>query len=90
MSTQVIVIGKPEKGKTKTAIEFRSFLNSELKTSDRGAFSPSYYKYIELICKNYALGCDLMFAYNDPNERSFGALYIGHFNDGVVNDSVEE
>jgi len=31
-----------------------------------------------------------MFAYNDPNERSFGVLYIGHFNDGVVNDSVEE
>ena len=90
MSTQVIIIGKTEKKKAKTAIEFRSFLDSELKISDRGAFSPSYYKYIELICKNYALGCDLMFAYNDPNERSFGALYIGHFNDGVVNDSVEE
>ena len=90
MSTQVIVIGKSEKGKTKTAIEFRSFLNSELKASDGGTFSPSYYKYIELICKNYALGFDLMFAYNDPNERSFGDLYIGRFNDGVVNDGEVE
>jgi len=89
MSTQVIVIGKPEKGKTKTGIEFRSFLNTSLNI-DRGAYSPSHYKYIELICKDYALGFDLMFAYNDPNDRSFGVLYIGHFNDGVVNDGVVE
>ncbi len=89
MSTQVIVIGKPEKGKTKTAIEFRSFLNTSLKIDD-ATYSPSHYKYIELICKNYALGCDLMFAYNDPNDRSFGELYIGYFNDGVINDGVEE
>ena len=89
MSTQVIVIGKPEKGKAKTAIEFQSFLNSRLKI-DNGAYSPSHYKYIELICKDYALGCDLMFAYNDPNGRSFGVLYIGHFNDGIVNDGEVE
>ena len=83
MSTQVIVIGKPEKGKAKTAIEFQSFLNTNLNV-DGSAYSPSYYKYIELICKDYALGFDLMFAYDDPNDRSFGVLYIGHFNDGVV------
>jgi hypothetical protein len=89
MSTQVIVIGKPEKGKAKTAIEFRSFLNTSLKIDD-ATYSPSHYKYIELICKNYALGFDLMFAYNDPNYRSCGELYIGYFNDGVINDGVEE
>jgi hypothetical protein len=89
MNTQVIVIGKPEKGKTKTAIEFQSFLNTNLNI-DGSAYSPSHYKYIELICKDYALGFDLMFAYDDPNERSFGVLYIGHFNDGVVNDRVVE
>jgi hypothetical protein len=89
MSTQVIVIGKPEKRKAKTAIEFQSFLNSSLKI-DSNAYSPSHYKYIELICKNYALGFDLMFAYNDPNYRSCGELYIGYFNDGVINDGVEE
>jgi hypothetical protein len=83
MSTQVIVIGKPEKGKTKTAIEFQSFLDTDLKINAAG-LSPSHYKYIELICKDYALGCDLMFAYNDPNDRSFGDLFIGYFNDGVV------
>jgi hypothetical protein len=89
MSTKVIVIGKPEKGKTKTAIKFQSFLNTNL-IIDGGAYSPSSYKYIELICKDYALGFDLMFAYNDPNDRSFGVLYIGHFNDGIVNDRVVE
>ena len=83
MSTQVIVIGKPEKGKAKAAIEFQSFLNTNLNI-DNGAYSPSHYKYIELICKDYAHGFDLMFAYNDPNERSCGVLYIGRFNDGVV------
>jgi hypothetical protein len=31
-----------------------------------------------------------MFAYNDPNYRSCGELYIGYFNDGVINDGVEE
>jgi len=45
MSTQVIVIGKPEKGKTKTAIEFQSFLNTNL-SIDGSAYSPSRYKYI--------------------------------------------
>ena len=89
MSTQVIIIGKTENKKAKTAIEFRSFLNTSLKIDD-ATYSPSHYKYIELICKNYALGCDLMFAYNDPNDRSFGELYIGYFNDGVINDGVEE
>jgi|688.fasta_scaffold699562_2 hypothetical protein len=89
MSTKVIVIGKPEKGKTKTAIEFQSFLDTTLQI-DFGAYSPSSYKYIELICKDYALGFDLMFAYNDPNGRSCGVLYIGHFNDGIVNDGEVE
>ena len=89
MSTQVIVIGKTEKKKTKTAIEFQSFLNTSLNIRD-APYSPSHYKYIELICKDYALGYDLMFAYNDPNERSFGDLFIGRFNDGVVNDRVVE
>ncbi len=41
MSTQVIVIGKPEKGKTKTAIEFQSFLNTNLNI-DGSAYSPSH------------------------------------------------
>ncbi len=89
MSTQVIVIGKSEKKKAKTAIEFLSFLDTRLEI-DNGAYSPSHYKYIELICKDYALGFDLMFAYNDPNYRSCGVLYIGHFNDGVVNDGEVE
>jgi hypothetical protein len=37
---------------------------------------------IELICKDYGDGCDLMFAYD--NNRSDGIAYLGHFNDGIV------
>lgn len=37
---------------------------------------------IELICKNYFQDYDLIFCYD--KERSDGIIYIGHWNDGVV------
>lgn len=45
---------------------------------------PNTFNYIELICSNYASGNDLMFAYGDPSERYKGILFIGKWNDGVV------
>ena len=46
---------------------------------------PSQFNYIELICKNYnKCGRDLMFAYNDPSNRSDGILFIGYWNSGTV------
>ena len=47
---------------------------------------PCHWKYIELICKEY-LGnksIDLMFAYDDPKDRSMGRLFLGQWNDGYV------
>ena len=44
------------------------------------------WKNIELICKNYGNGFDLMFAYN--NKREDGIAYLGHFNDGIVEEEV--
>ena len=45
---------------------------------------PSDFNFIELICREYQSGSDLMFAYDDPNKRENGMLYIGKFNDGVI------
>ena len=44
------------------------------------------WKNIELICKNYDFGYDLMFAYN--NKREDGIAYFGYFNDGIVEEEV--
>lgn len=53
-----------------------------------GAFStncqPTEYKYVELVATDYHKGCDLMFAYNNPDERSNGIAYLGYWNDGIV------
>ena len=64
-------------------IEFKSYLDASLGSS---AFvsPPSKFKYIELICKKYNGGMDLMFAYNDPSDRNDGILYIGYWNNGTV------
>jgi hypothetical protein len=91
MNTQVTIIGKQQSEKTKTAIKFKYFLNAVdpkshniLHLVSEESFLPHSYNFIELICRDYMLDSDLMFAYNDPNDRGDGRLYIGNFNDGVV------
>jgi hypothetical protein len=94
MATQINIIGKHQQDKVKrTPIEFKYALNQvepnhpdilrparKLEDTD----SPKKYNFIDLICKNYLSGYDLMFAYNFADNRHLGVLYIGHFNDGVV------
>jgi hypothetical protein len=86
VSTKTIVIGELVQ-KQKNPIVFLYLLNH---CSPKGSILeksteyPHNYKFIELIASNYNDGCDLMFAYNDPLDRSAGVLYIGHWNDGVV------
>lgn len=46
--------------------------------------NPADWDNIELICKNYANGMDLMFAYDNAYSREDGVLYIGYFNEGLV------
>ena len=80
--TKVIILGKePEKKKGKP-IEFKKYLESDLKIVGRPLFNPSNYKTIEVIVRNYAQNFDLFFAYN--NIRKNGVLYLGHYNDGIV------
>lgn len=87
--TTTIVIGEGTLPKKLTPIEFQRALNNVGSIGSSSAVmeagsSPNRYEYIELICKDYQPGCDLMFAYHDPSKRQEGILYIGKWNDGVV------
>ena len=83
--TKTIVIGACYQDDNKPIV-FNDYLDASLGVSP--AFNihpPSKFNYIELICKNYNNGGrDLMFAYNDPSNRSDGILYIGFWNNGTV------
>ncbi len=94
MATQINIIGKHQQDKVKKIpIEFKYVLNQvkpdhpEILRPASTKFdinSPKEYNFIDLICKNYLSGYDLMFAYNYADNRSSGVLCIGYFNDGVV------
>jgi hypothetical protein len=83
--TKTIVIGEnPNLNPNPKPIQFVQLLTESFRVSDRFGEVPSDYEYLELISKNYTTGYDLIFAYNDPAERNAGILFIGHWNDGVV------
>jgi len=92
MSTQINIISNHRQDKVKKIpIEFKYALNQVksnypdiLRPTTTREDSPKDYNFIDLICKNYLSGCDLMFAYNFADKRELGVLYIGYFNDGVV------
>lgn len=93
MSTKVTIIGSNTQS-VKSKIQFVGYLNNLNPTSQYSLVPcdsstnvkcyPHDYKYIELICKGYNEGWDLMFAYNNENDRGNGTLFYGYFNDGVV------
>jgi hypothetical protein len=86
MPTKTIVIGEPEQPNTPpTPIELCKFLSEDL-TIKKTDFPARGYNYVELICRNYCgySGSDLIFAYDDPKKRSCGTLFIGEWNEGVV------
>jgi len=79
--TKCIVLGEQPKEESKKPIEFKHYITYDLDKST--PCDPRQYKNIELIRPNYTKeGYDLMFAYD--HNRSFGGLYLGHWNDGVV------
>jgi hypothetical protein len=92
MSTQINIISNHRQDKVKKIpIEFKYALNQVksnypdiLRPIKTGEDSPKDFNFIDLICKNYLSGCDLMFAYDFADQRELGVLYIGYFNDGVV------
>lgn len=81
--TKCIVLGEEnEEQAAKKPIEFVKYLGRYSTIETCVHSSPSSCDNIELIAKNYLPNIDLMFAY-DTN-RSRGTLYLGHWNDGVV------
>lgn len=85
--TKLIEIGKSQNNQTKVPIVFDHYLaNLDFggKQFAKTKETPSDYKYIELICRNYIADVDLMFAYMDESQRSDGYLYVGRWNDGVI------
>ena len=91
--TKTIVLGEQPDSSYKKPIEFFSTLDvSDSLDVDANIVTskPHQWNYIELICKNYSPNLDLLFAYNDADDRGEGILVIGRWNDGVVENTLEE
>lgn len=82
--TKTIVIGDNEKdAPIKKPIVFTKSL-SLTNSFQKATMTPSDFKFIELISKRYSGQYDIMFAYNNNSFRENGVLYLGKWNDGVV------
>lgn len=85
--TKTIIIDTSEKlQKTKRKlepIEFHKLLNVKGNiVGEEDTMNPSEFFIVELISLNYSDDFDIMFAHN--GNRSEGCLFLGKWNDGVV------
>jgi hypothetical protein len=80
--TKVIILGEQPESKELKPIQFVKYFSMD--NSILNSFNaPELYANVELICRNYNHNKhDLMFAFNE--HRNEGVLYLGYFNDGVV------
>lgn len=85
MTKVIILRQEPKEEKKLKPIEFVKFLSGRLIIEDQpiDGDTASSWENVELICKSYTTKYDLMFVYDD-DDRDSGILYLGHFNDGVV------
>lgn len=86
MATEVIIIGENAKKKALKPITFEYYVSVGSGATPT-ATEPKEFKCIELIARKYSSGSevlDLMFAYNE--NRDCGMLYLGQFNDGIVEE----
>jgi hypothetical protein len=83
--TKTIIIGEKTKPAPKPKkIQFIKSLGRVEEFHD-AASAPKDWNFIELITQKYSLGeYDLMFAYDYPDKREIGVLYLGYWNDGVA------
>lgn len=85
--TKTIVLGLQREQAEKKPIEFYSLItvaDHDEVDVEQVQSKPHQWNYIELVSKNYSPNTDLLFAYNDPNDRGSGLLIIGRWNDGFV------
>lgn len=82
--TKVIILGQePKEEKKLKPIEFTTYINSTLYTQIDISSPPRDWANVVLICRNWGKrSLDLFYAYDDDVDS--GCLYLGHFNDGVV------
>jgi len=85
--TKCIVLGQQTTNKRRS-IEFVKGINADFSTSFTD-MDPQDYEYVELVSRNYnqrdaSESLDLMFAYDDPDDRGDGVLFIGRWNDGIL------
>ncbi len=83
--TKVTILGSESKESKKLKpIEFvKQIVCDENWTTDKDdIIQPDQWRFIELIALRFDATFDLMYAYDF--KRSDGAIYLGHFNDGVV------
>jgi len=79
--TKITIIG--EETRNKKPIELKLLLCDDL-SFDESPCKGDNYSNIELICRNYGVKglFDLIYAYD--SDRNKGYLYLGHWNDGVL------
>lgn len=84
MATKVTIIDGEPKEEKKKPIEFVKCIQPNVGgiSIEEADNAPCEWGYIELISKGDDLPYDTMFAHD--GDMSNGVLYLGHFNDGVV------
>jgi len=86
MSTNCIVLGQKEPPTHPKPIQFVKYMDNRQSGPyiDDTSVTPKFFKNIELIAsgRTTAQEYDIMFAYDD--DRSCGCLFLGFWNDGVV------
>lgn len=84
--TKVIILGEAQGAEPeKKNIEFVEVIDTRIEwiRTQKPDNSPNNWENIELICRsNEVEKYDIMFAYD--GDRSWGCLYLGFWNDGVV------
>ena len=90
--TKTIVIGETRSNRSNRYIKFISVLPSEnhptLQFITTVVAPSSAYEYVELICPKYNGVHDVMFAYDHPDDRATGCLYLGYWNEGIVEENT--
>jgi hypothetical protein len=90
MTPNITVIGEKQPSKNKKPIELLYLLvlgdNAEdsIMVDSEDGYSTNYQN-IELICRNYRMGFDLIFCYDkDRDNPDYSSFFVGRWNDGVV------
>lgn len=83
MKTKVTILGQEPEEKKLKPIEFKYYLHGLKMVEISYEQKPPFWDNIVLLRKNYDHSeLDLMYAYKE--EQYYRCLFLGHFNDGIV------